>query len=263
MVEIEMTSRALRHVLKQVQDAKPELSSASPKNINWNARAIETCNRLVPWLENHSTSLASYLTSVMNSPNDVRESVKLLMDRFLCETALRQSTSDDELLARVRSALEYENLLISGAGGTVVSKLIERFLIDKSENWNLESNSASDYPDLFFRDNDYSMLPKFKRGSKQVYGAALKGKSLRPVRVPDGLEVKTCKGPFAVDCHHAHAGLHLVVLFRKARSQFRVNDIQVAFMRQDFYRITVPASPTTTLKASFNGQNFVSILSST
>ncbi len=257
-----MTSRALRHVLKQIQEAKPELSSTLPKGINWIPRATETCNRIVPWLEDHSTVLASYLTGVMNSPNDVRESVKLLVDRFLTETASRQSTTDEKLLTRVRSALEYEELLISGAGGTVVSKLIERFLIDKSENWNLESNGASDYPDLFFRDNDYSMLSKFQRGSKQVYGAALKGKSLRPVRVPDGLEVKTCKGPFAVDCHHAHAGLHLVVLFSKARNQFCVNDIQVAFMRQEFYRITVPASPTTTLKASFNGQNFISILSS-
>jgi hypothetical protein len=173
-----------------------------------------------------------------------------------------RSTTNENLISRLRSALEYEELLISEAGGTVVSKLIERFLIDKSVDWNLESNGASDYPDLFFRDNDYSKLSKFQRVSKQIYGAALKGKSLRPVRVSDGLEVKTCKGPFAVDCHHAHAGLHLVVLFSKTRNQFRVNDIQVAFMRREFYRITVPASPTTTLKASFNGQNFISILSS-
>lgn len=257
-----MTSRVLKHVLKQVQDAKPELSSTLPRDINWNTRATDTCKRLVPWLENHSTALATYLTGVMNSPNDVRESVKLLVDRFRLETAGKQSKADNRLIVRLRSALEYEELLIAEAGGTVVSKLIERFLIDKSENWNLESNGASDYPDLFFRDNDYSTLSKFQRGSKQVYGAALKGKSLRPVRVPDGLEVKTCKGPFAVDCHHAHAGLHLVVLFNKARKQFRVNDIQIAFMRQEFYRNTVPASPTTTLKASFNGQNFISILSS-
>ncbi len=258
-----MTSRVLRHVLKQVKESKPELTLTLPKSIDWNTRAIATCKRLVPWLEQHSTALASYLTGVMNSPNDVRDSVKLLVDRFLLETASKPTTTDDKILNSLRSALEYEELLIAEAGGTVVSKLIERYFIDKSENWILESNGASDYPDLFFRDNDYSMLSKFQRGSKQVYGAALKGKSLRPVRVPDGLEVKTCKGPFAVDCHHAHAGLHLVVLFNKARKQFRVNDIQIAFMRRDFYRITVPASPTTTLKASFNGQNFISILRST
>ena len=132
--------------------------------------------------------------------------------------------------------------------------------MERSTDWTLESNGASDYPDLFIRDNDYSMLPKFQRGATQVYGAALKGKSLRPLRVPDGLEIKTCKGSFAVDCHHAHAGLHLVELFNKARMLFRVDDIQIEFMRHDFYRITVPASPTTTLKASFNGQNYKSIL---
>lgn len=255
-----MTTRALRHVINQVQEAKSELSSTLPKSIDWNTRATQTCRRLVPWLETQSKALANYLTDVMNSPNVVRESVKSLVDRFLAETAHRQSTADEKLLARIRSALEHEELLFSGAGGPVVSKLIERFLIDKSDKWNLESNGASDYPDLFFRDNDYSGLSKFQRGSKQVYGAALKGKSQRPVRVPDGLEIKTCEGTFAVNCHHAHAGLHLVVLFSKARKQFRVNDIQVAFMRQDFYRITVPASPTTTLKASFNGTNFISIL---
>ena len=255
-----MTSRVLRNVLAQIKEAKPELTSTLPKSIDWNTHAIATCKRLVPWLEEHSGALASYLTGAMNSPNDVREFAKLLADSFLVETANKQSTGDDKLLARLRSALEYEELLIAEAGGTIVSKLIERYLINNSENWILESNGASDYPDLFFRDNDYSMLSRFQRGSKQVYGAALKGKLLRPVRVPDGLEVKTCKGPFAVDCHHAHAGLHLVVLFNKTQKQFRVNDIQVAFLRQDLYRITVPASPTTTLKASFNGKNFFSIL---
>ena len=77
-----------------------------------------------------------------------------------------RSTTNENLISRLRSALEYEELLISEAGGTVVSKLIERFLIDKSVDWNLESNGASDYPDLFFRDNDYSKLSKFQRVSK-------------------------------------------------------------------------------------------------
>jgi hypothetical protein len=257
-----MNSLALKHVLKQVQEATPELSSTPPTSVDWSNRATKTCHLLVPWLEAHSRDLANYLTGVMNSPHDVRESAKLLIDRFLSETARRQSSADSKLLTRLRSSLDYEELLISEAGGMVVSKLIERFLIEKSVRWKLESNGASDYPDLFLRDNDYSLLPKFQRGTKQVYGAAIKGKSHRPVRVPDGLEVKTCKGPFAVDCHHAHAGLHLVVLFSRAKNQFRVNDIQVAFMRSELYRITVPASPTTTLKASFNRQPFVSILQS-
>lgn len=257
-----MTSPALKHVLRQVQEAVPELRSTLPTSINWSVRATQTCNLLVPWLETHSSELANYLTGVMNSPHDVRESAKHLIERFHSETARRQTPADSKLLDRLRSSLDYEELLISEAGGMVVSKLIERFLIEKSVGWKLESNGASDYPDLFLRDNDYSLLPKFQRGTKQVYGAAIKGKSQRPVRVPDGLEVKTCKGPFAVDCHHAHAGLHLVVLFNKTKKQFRVNDIQVAFMRSELYRITVPASPTTTLKASFNGQPFVSILGS-
>ena len=255
-----MTSSALRHVLKQVRESKNELTMYMPESVDWNSRAAANCQRLVPWLESHAFDLANYLTDVMNSPNDVRNSVKLILEQIGQESKLLESTSISKTTDRLLKSLNLEELLIAEAGGTVASKLIEKFLVERSTDWTLESNGASDYPDLFIRDNDYSMLPKFQRGATQVYGAALKGKSLRPLRVPDGLEIKTCKGSFAVDCHHAHAGLHLVVLFNKTRKLFRVDDIQIAFMRHDFYRITVPASPTTTLKASFNGQNYKSIL---
>jgi len=94
----------------------------------------------------------------------------LLADRFLVETANKQSTGDDKLLARLRSALEYEELLIAEAGGTIVSKLIERYLINNSENWILESNGASDYPDLFFRDNDTACFPGSSVGPSKFTG---------------------------------------------------------------------------------------------
>lgn len=255
-----MTSLALRHVSKQVREARNELTAYMPESVDWNSRAVANCKRLVPWLERHASDLASFLTGVMNSPNDVRDSVRLLLERIGRDKEILQSKSISTVADSLLESLDLEELLISEAGGTVVSKLIEKFLVKRSADWILESNGASDYPDLFIRDNDYSMLPKFQRGATQVYGAALKGKLSRPVRVPDELEVKTCRGTFAVDCHHAHAGLHLVVLFNKTRKVFRVDEIQIAFMRHDFYRITVPASPTTTLKASFNGQNFISIL---
>ncbi|WP_146580921.1 hypothetical protein [Neorhodopirellula pilleata] len=215
--------------------------------------------RLVPWLTRESAPLAEFLTKVMNSPANVRRSVNSIVAAVESHQQLRSNPivrSDIQLL---KLALDHETLLLSGTGGTVVSKLIERFLIERSTDWELESNGASDYPDLYLGSDDYSQLPDFRRGKDQVYGASLKGKLKRPVRVPDGLEVKTCRRNFAVDCHHAHAGLHLVVIFDRIEKQFVVKDVLVGFLRHELYRVTVPASPTTTLKASFNGQHFISI----
>ena len=56
-------------------------------------------------------------------------------------------------------------------------------------------------------------------------------KGNRPVRVPDGLEIKTCRERIAVDCHHPHAGLHLAQCFSEVSRIFTVNDVRVAFLR--------------------------------
>jgi hypothetical protein len=81
-------------------------------------------------------------------------------------------------------------VLLGYVGGDVVSKIVEKYLINQYPEGSLESNGASDYPDLFFRSDDYSQLPAFTRGKGQTYGAATKGKAKRPVRIPDGLESK-------------------------------------------------------------------------
>jgi len=255
-----MSPVPLQHVLNQIEAARCELESYRPAQIDWVGRSRSTAMSLVPWLAENSSELKNYLTRVMNSPHDVRQLVKRLHE-------LLDSIPDDSrqrtlkrLKKQLDQSLERERLLLRSVGGTVISKLIEDFLIGKSVDWQLESNGASDYPDLFLRSKDYSKLPKFRRGTDQVYGAAVKGNEKRPVRVPDGLEVKTCRNRFAVDCHHAHAGLHLAVLYEKVKAQFVVKDILVAYMYFDLYRITKPATPTTTLKASFSGDHFVSLI---
>lgn len=248
------------HILRQIDAASPELLAYGPSEVDWHERAIATSRLLVPWLEENAHGLASYVSSIMNSPSDVRQAASDIATTIASSNEL---TANEELLAasaRLQSSLDAEELLITNAGGTIVSKLIERYLISEASSWRLESNGASDYPDLFVRDFDYTFLPRFVKKSDQSYGSSLKGKMLRPVRVPDGLEIKTCKGRFAVDCHHAHAGLHLVLLFEKSKRSFSTTDVQVGFMRHDFYRLTDPKSPTTTLKASFNGEHFVSLL---
>lgn len=251
-----MKDPLLRHILRQVDLAKAELKAYPPQEFDWHRRARSTVTLLVPWLQDNVDGLKAYVEHVMNSPHDAREYAAQILSAV---SGLKSNKALLQLSHDLRSSLESESLLISEAGGSVVSKLIESFLIKNSAEWTFESNGASDYPDLFLRNLDYAALPVFRREANMIYGASVKGKQRRPVRIPDGLEIKTCKGNFAVDCHHAHAGLHLVLLFTKTQSQFQVNDIRVGFLRHESYRITKPASPTTTLKASFNGDDFVSL----
>jgi hypothetical protein len=57
-----------------------------------------------------------------------------------------------------------------------------------------------------------------------------------------------------------HAGLHLVVLFSEASKIFTVDDVRVAFLRASDYRESERNTTATTVKYSFNGDRFVSVL---
>lgn len=184
-----MTRAALSHVLRQIELASAELSQYPPNSVDWNFRCRAVAERLVPWLEGEAASLTQFLTKVMNSPADVRRAARTILAVLESHPKLKSNPTTESEIELLKQALDHETLLLSGTGGTVVSKLIERFLIERSIEWTLESNGASDYPDLFLRSDDYSQLPDFRRGKDQVYGASLKGKSKRPVRVPDGLEI--------------------------------------------------------------------------
>ena len=244
-------------VLGQIESARDELAVYPPTEFDWLARCRESANLLVPWLTTVAQELKTFVEEVLNSRKLVRESW----------SDIKSAVGDAiprHLVEAMDRELEREAILLENVGGDITSKVIERFLIGNFSQGELESNGRSDYPDLFIRSKPYEGLPTFKRikDKTKEYGAALKGKKKRPVRVPDGLEIKTCRERFAVDCHHAHAGLHLALLFHVRRRVVEVTDIMVAFMRHEDYRITTPSTPTTTLKASFNGSNFVSILPS-
>ncbi len=238
-------------VLVQVESARSELDSYAPPEVDWYSRSVETVEVMIPWLVRVGPDLKTFVEEVLNSPSLVRDTWQEIRSNV-------RAATPSHLLEVMDRELERELVLLDEVGGDIVSKVVERFLIDRFDQGELASNGRSDYPDLFIRSRSYDGLPKFKRNVKE-FGAALKGKS-RPVRVPDGLEIKTCRNRFAVDCHHAHSGLHLALLFRDPNGVVEVFDILVAYMRYDDYRITKPSTPTTTLKASFNGSNFVSVL---
>jgi hypothetical protein len=147
--------------------------------------------------------------------------------------------------------------------GDVVSGIVSKHLLDSYPRAGLRANGRSDYPDLYLTARDYSILPKFKRKAKgdDEYGAALKG-AQRPVRVPDGLEVKTCRDRIAVDCHHPHAGLHLVLVYAESERTFSVTDVRVAFLSKADYRESERNTTATTVKYSFNGDRFASLFPS-
>jgi hypothetical protein len=103
------------------------------------------------------------------------------------------------------------------------------------------------------------MLP-IRTRKDTIYGAAVRGKQRKPIRVPDGLEVKTSRNGANIDCHYPHVGLHLMLSFITTGEKVAVDDVLVAFLRQNDYHITEPKTKATTLKASFSRAAFVSLL---
>ena len=245
----------LATVKSQIATAQNDLHHYRPESVDWNKRAVETADGLIPWLIEIVPGMKNYVQDVLNAPAllrsmwaTIRQHVNLPKEQM--EAFDRQLTLDDVLRESVT--------------GEVVSNIVTKYLLDHHPKSSLKSNGRSDYPDLYDSSLDYSALPQFKRKKKVTtddeYGGAVKAKEKRPVRVPDGLEIKTCRDRVAVDCHHPHAGLHLVLLFSETGRMFTVNDVRVAFLRSSDYRESERNTTATTVKYSFNGDRFVSIL---
>ncbi len=247
-----MSNNALDTVKSQIKSAKDELSAYHPSDSNWAKRAIVNAERLIPWLIEVSPQLKGYCEDVLNAPAQLR--------RMWTDIKPHVDLPKEQIEAFDRQ-LSFDDVLRVSITGEVVSSVVSKFLMDNFPKAALKSNGRSDYPDLYLGDVDYSFLPIFQRIKKKEdeYGAALKGDK-RPVRVPDGLEIKTCRGRIAVDCHHPHAGMHLVLLFGETDHLFSVDDIRIAFLCQSDYRESERNTTATTVKYSFNGDRFVSLL---
>lgn len=244
-------------ILDQIQAASTDLAAYRPEEIDWQCRARETATELVPWLQSVSAGLRTYVQDVLNAP---------LVLRQLWKAMRKHVDLPREQLEAFDRQLQLDDVLRESVTGEVISNVVSKFLHEQHPTSGLASNGRSDYPDLYRTALDYSGLPKFVRKKKPTpedeYGAATKGKESRPVRVPDGLELKTCRDRIAVDCHYPHAGLHLVLLFTAAAKTFVVNDLKVAFLRRTDYRESERNTESTTVNYSFNGDRFVSLLGS-
>jgi hypothetical protein len=240
---------ALAHILAQVKAAKPELDAYAPEGFGWHKRALTAVNSLVPWLVQEAPGLRVYVEEVLNSPALLRSAWASLKSQI---DAPGEVARMDELLAR-------EGVLLAFVAGDTVSTVVTGYLLSKYPGGALAGNSKSDYPDIFIKTYDYSKLPVRTRDDKEI-GAAIRGKEKKPVRVPDGLEIKTSRDNANIDCHYPHVGLHLMLSFVTNGPTVVVDDVLVAFLRHDDYRITVPKTKATTLKASFSRAPFISLL---
>ncbi len=240
-------NKALEHVVKQIHAAKSALEELDPREMDWHARSLHAVKTLTPWLIDTAPQLKQHVEEVLNSPHLLRKKWDDIKSYF------HGNKKDIALMERY---LSEENLLLEHIPGNVVSSVVEQFLINSHPQKALSSNGKSDYPDLYLNKNDYSNLPASSRSGS--YGASIKGN--RPVRIPDGLELKTCKKRFSVDCHYPHIGLHLVLIFGKDEGIAHVDDIMVAYLTSSDYREAGRKTRATTVKYSFNGRRFISIL---
>lgn len=244
-----MPNTPLDIIRSQIDAAQTDLQQYPPSEMNWHARAKDAAGILVPWLEQHATGMKEYVEGVLNAPIQIRQIWSEI--RSLVSAPIEQIEAFDRHLA-------LDEVLGETITCELISRVVTKYMLE--HNTCLKSNGSSDYPDIFLNTLDYSSLPVFNRSETNVYGAALKGPQRRPVRVPDGLEIKTCSKRIAVDCHFNHAGLHFALVFNVLNRIYQVSDLRIAFLRPSDYRISGRNTGTTTFKASFNGERFVSVI---
>ena len=239
----------LTRILEQVRAGKPELDAYAPRGFGRYARAAGTVKTLVPWLIEEAPGLRLHVEEVLNSP-------ALLLEAW---ASLKAQIGSPGEVARIDELLGHESVLLKFLAGDTVSIVVTGHLLARYPGGALSGNSKSDYPDIFFKTYDYSELPVRTKDDLEI-GATVRGKNRNPVRVPDGLEIKTSRNRASIDCHYPHAGLHLMLSFVTTGERVVVDDVLAAFLRREDYRIASRKTEATTVKASFSRAPFISLL---
>ena len=187
----------------QIVAARADLDGYAPAGLGWFDRATATAQLVIPWLCGVAAEACAFCEDVYNSPDQLRAAWAALKPRLV----------DPQVAERIDFYLGREQVLIKEIAGDVVSRVSTDFLMADGVGRRLAANGRSDYPDLYVADLDYVGLPRHvrRRGADEGSWAALKGNPGRPVRVPDGIEIKTCRNSSRVDCHYPHAGLHVAL----------------------------------------------------
>ena len=249
------TPVAVRVIRDQIAAASDHLARCRPADVDWIGRAMATADAVIPWLCDIAHDVCGFCEEVYNSPERLR----------LAWTQLKASHDLGLLGEQVEFQLAREQVLIDEIAGDVVSRVLTDYLLADGVGRRLRANGHSDYPDLFVADRDYATLPRHARrrgrgGRDEAAWAAMKGTPPRPVRVPDGLEIKTCRNTFRVDCHYNHMGLHVAMFYTQRGSTARMCDLLAAFLTPEDYRASRINTGTTTTKHSFGPSRFISLL---
>jgi len=242
----ELVSNILKHVLSQIEEDKTKLLSIEPISVDWHMRTTYAANETIPKLVKIARKLLEEVQTALNSPGIVRERWHAIRE----ETPGIDTTKADAL----DEALRYEQKLLTEMTGEIVSECICGVLCEKV---GLTKNNRSTYPDLYWPEADYRLLPK--RTKVYPTGPAKKGK--HPSNIPDGLEVKSQRRlSIRVDSHHPHQGMHLVVTFGEVEGKWACHDLWIAYLSQGDYTQATRKTTATTEKFSFGGKRFVSVL---
>lgn len=244
------TANILNHILQQINCDDAALAALQPP-MDWRRRVIQTTEKFVPELVIVAGELVNEVEQSLNSPKLVRIIWNELKSQLPTQ-GFEQSVNAMDL------ALTREQELFSVITGETVSKLIADFLCRSIRN--LGQNNRSTYPDLYFTDVDYSILPTRSRGRAE--GPARRGSN--PTSVPDGIEIKSNKGArIRVDCHHDHQGLHFALTFGCESGVWHVYDIYLAYLSKADYTRATRNTTATTEKFSFGHTPFISVTSGT
>ena len=246
-----------QHVLSQFNDptAQQELRDMSDATFDWNSRARTTMEAVLPRLPALALNLSIEIPRLLNSPIHI---INKLQAGSVSHPELKKGTLgawyDDVCQSATASKALVENL-----ESQQISNAIQRFLILPSSIGDLfKANGPSIYPDLLLKSHDYSNLPSQNR-SNPIDGPCLRGE--KASNVPDGMEVKTNRGPrIKVDAHGAHPGLHFGVTWDFDSGAVVVTGVWVAYVGVKDYNHSNRNVSSTTVKYSFGHDLFVSLL---
>lgn len=243
-VKDKKTAQVRRHILRQIELDEEGLIALTPA-LGWAERVRLTADTFIPRIVSSAELLLTHVESSLNSPAVVRATWK----------KVERELKNDRLIVEMNEALERENRLLARITGDTVSKLVADFIC--TEHSDLTQNSRSIYPDLYFSTYDYSLLPR--RTKDFAVGPALRGK--KPTSIPDGIEIKTCRGTsIRVDAHHDHQGIHLALTFDYDGTRATAHDLYLAYLSKADYRHSEKHTMATTEKYSFGHARFISVV---
>lgn len=262
-----------KHILGQVNSSE-SIKELEDLGKDWVKRVNDGVRYFVPKLVVTAPKLVERLSVVFQGPGELLNQLdspafKAFSEKIAnLDPELHKTLEGFELNSR-RFASGTLELVTKYLVAQQITKVMEAFLTDSFDGL-VKCNGASLYPDLYQISSEpyYSTLQrqrsKTKGKSKEVvetiHGPCVNG-SNQPSKVPDGVEIKSKKGKsIRVDCHAAHAGLHLVLTWTTKKSMMVVNDISLAYIRTCDYTECKRNSKATTIKYSFGAQPFISLL---